>query len=349
MSDDLLTKFDRAAAQPGREVPFSAIERRLHVRRSRRRGGIVLSACAIVAGVITTFAFTGGDGPSVETVHPAAQTVTSGQPPFSVELPDGWVESSSEPFTNTAIVVGTASVDLNGHIADGCSPLGLLSESSDDVFVRIFDTGPLFDVILGPRPDDFSTATPSRTDDCVPGGHDLLFDFSDQSRPFEAILTVGASASSESVAEGFGVLNSLKVTPFEPMPVPVTTVPPSTVPPSAETEAITAAFEGWISVKPPNFDNEAAFVEDWVGIRDTAVAAAEAVGNPQCYTGRVDAITRVGENNADVIFTFLCDGQPASIVNQPGRAVKVNGVWMVSRETACAAYAVGGYHCPPRE
>ena len=163
-----------------------------------------------------------------------------------------------------------------------------------------------------------------------------VYRFEDNARVFQATVSAGPGANDTLIAEAFQILNSLKITPIEILE-PTTTLPPSTVPPSDETAAIHAAFEGWVSIKPPAFENSEGFVEDWASIKATAQAAAEAVGNPQCYTGRVDAITRISDTDADVIFTFLCDGQPASIVNQQGRAVKIDGVWMVSRETACAA------------
>jgi hypothetical protein len=50
----------------------------------------------------------------------------------------------------------------------------------------------------------------------------------------------------------------------------------------------------------------------------------------------------------DVVAPQVEPAEPASIVDQPGRAVKIDGVWLVSRETVCDAFAVGGYRCPPR-
>jgi hypothetical protein len=33
---------------------------------------------------------------------------------------------------------------------------------------------------------------------------------------------------------------------------------------------------------------------------------------------------------------------------QPGQAIKINGTWMVSRDTVCALLEHGGISCPPR-
>jgi hypothetical protein len=51
--------------------------------------------------------------------------------------------------------------------------------------------------------------------------------------------------------------------------------------------------------------------------------------------------------HADVVYTLLHDGQPL-YANRPGKAVKVGGTWMVTRDTACGLLSMGGITCPPR-
>jgi hypothetical protein len=173
----------------------------------------------------------------------------------------------------------------------------------------------------------------------------LLFTFQDAGRIFQANVAVGPTSAPERLTEAYAVLNSLVVTPIAVTPEPITTVPPVTVPPSADTEAIKVAFLSWINTRP--VDASGAFIEDFESIRDAVIGAAEANGHPDEYTGRVEAITRIGENDADVIYSFIIDGQPV-VANLTGHAVKINGVWLVSRDTVCDALTYGPVHCPPR-
>jgi hypothetical protein len=366
VSDDLLTKFDRAAAQPGREVPFSVIERRLHVRRSRRRGGIALSACAIVAGVITTFAFTGSNGPSVETVHPASsgRELTFGDPPMTVVLPDGWSESPL-PVVRTepeVLIVGTVSVPANTFEQE--CPTN--RELRDDVFVRIFEYTHL--VILsdeppvnenlgaafGPRPPDFANAVwdegtcfDPETGPNGPRWPALSVRFRDSGRYLQANLLFGSSATAEQHAQAFALLNSLRVEPFEVLPPPTTT-PPSTVPPSAETRAVEAAFDTWLDTQPRDDPAVGAVIEDFEAIKASIQEAAAKAPLPlEGYEGGVIAVTRITDTEAEVIYEITNDG--ASVLTAQGRAVKIKGVWKVSRDTVCAALEVGGTQCPPRD
>jgi hypothetical protein len=365
---ELNESLHNAAAKPSREAPLSAIETRLRRRRKLRQGAVGVCAVALVGALSGGIALSVDSDPSIRTLPGAAAQVTGGDPLISVELPDGWVESPIESvlrIDHEIFTVGTAAqptgVTHNLCIED--------PEYQDDVFVMLREftavelavdeainrglSQPIAGYgdergVYGERPADFAT-----------GVHDevrcsnLIFGFwfHDVGRFFVAQVSIGPSSSPDRLTEAYAVLNSLVVAPitFTPEPVPVTTVPPVTVPPSADTDAIETAFEGWIATAPPDFEGNEAFIADWAGIKATGQAAAQAVGNPDCYTGRVDAITRIDEDDADVIFTFLCNGQPASIVNQPGHAVKINGVWLVSRETVCDAFAVGGYQCPPRE
>jgi hypothetical protein len=356
-----------AAARPSRDVPLVTIERRLRSRRRQRLGaaatcGVLVAGLMVGAGVLLT----DGGGPSVRTTHVAQSVATGGG--VSVSLPDGWVDIplNGAP-TPLVLAVGTAELAPGTQAADCVTG----PEHATDAFVRVSIRGE-DSSIPNDRPDDFATAPHSGGDwGCVPststspttwsasspGGHGFGFRFAEGGRLLEARVVLGTNATANRLAEAFAVLNSLVVTPITnvtlqtllPPTVPTTGEPPSTVPTSADTKAITAAFETWIASKPPAFAGADAVIEDWASIKETAKKAGYLVGNPQCYTGHVDAITRVGEKDADVIFSFLCDGQPATPTHAQGRAVKINGVWMVSRDTVCETFAIGEARCPPRK
>ena len=370
MATDLNESLRTAAAKPSREAPLTAIETRLRRRRRLRQGAVGLGVLALVGALGGGIALTSGDGPSVRAgLPPAAAQVTGGDPPISVQLPDGWVESPIEPALRAeheVLTVGTALQPIDTP-HDVC-----LADPSfqDDVFVQLkeFTAVVLLEQALPagavapepvapyqPRPDDFSTAA-AVSGECIFPGTDPAnrirfqeFQFQDGGRMLDAIVGMGPNATAEQRAEAYAVLNSLEVSPISVTPEPVVTTVPNTVPESADTAAIAAAFETWIASKPPAFDGVDGVIEDWASIKETAQLAAELVQNPQCYTGHVDAITRIGEDDADVIFSFFCDGQPATPSHQQGRAVKIDGVWMVSRDTVCETFAIGEARCPPRK
>jgi hypothetical protein len=370
VAEDLHERLRAAAASPTRDAPLPLIETRLRRRRSLRRGAAGACVVALVAGIGGGVALTADDGPSIRAGVEAAATVAAyTEPSVTVDLPDGWFESPIEAQFRTdheILTVGTAMLPPGApHLM--CTAA---AEFQDDVFVKIKEytkivvlsdalEAPTIDQAIFadqfvPRPEDFAVA-PARTLTCDPSADPALgwsgvdFSFQDNGRMFEALVSFGPTSAPERQAEAYAVLNSLVVEAFEPPPpppVPLSTVPPSTAPPSAETEAITAAFLGWIDTRP--IDASGVYIEDFASIREAIIGAAAANGRPDEYTGRVEAITRVGENDADVIYSFIIDGQPV-VANLTGHAVKIDGVWLVSRDTVCEALLMGPVHCPPRE
>jgi hypothetical protein len=55
----------------------------------------------------------------------------------------------------------------------------------------------------------------------------------------------------------------------------------------------------------------------------------------------------IDDTHADVRYTILHGGVP-NFSNMPGAAIKIDGKWMVTRETVCNLLTYGGLHCPPR-
>jgi hypothetical protein len=66
------------------------------------------------------------------------------------------------------------------------------------------------------------------------------------------------------------------------------------------------------------------------------------------YSGRVDSVEIVDDTHANVVYSILFDGSPEFAL-RPGEAVKIDGVWKVSRDTVCALLEIGGISCPPRD
>jgi hypothetical protein len=115
---------------------------------------------------------------------------------------------------------------------------------------------------------------------------------------------------------------------------------------STDAKQITDAFLGWIDTKPR--DAVGAFVEDFAGIRSSILHAAATAPLPvDDYTGRVDSVTMIDAAHANVVYDFL-NGGAVVVPGQHGVAVKIGGVWRVTRETVCEALAIGGTQCPPR-
>ncbi len=63
------------------------------------------------------------------------------------------------------------------------------------------------------------------------------------------------------------------------------------------------------------------------------------------YEGRVESVTVIDPDHAEVLYTILHAGQP-QFPHRAGRAVKVNGEWKVSTETVCGMLALGAITCP---
>ena len=126
-----------------------------------------------------------------------------------------------------------------------------------------------------------------------------------------------------------------------------TTLPPSAVGESADQLAVRTAFLGWLD--SPTRDGVDQYVDDFASIRD-AVREGMAQHTPQDlagFSGRVESVVIADPTHADVVYTVLHDGAP-QYANRPGKAVKVDGTWKVTRDTECALLAVGGVTCPPR-
>jgi hypothetical protein len=109
--------------------------------------------------------------------------------------------------------------------------------------------------------------------------------------------------------------------------------------------AIRTAFLGWIDARP--HDAVQAYVQDYASIADAlrkGMAQHTSAALDQ-YSGRVDSVALVDADHAKVRYTILFNGQP-QYERRPGEALKIDGRWVVSRNTVCELLAEGQIACP---
>lgn len=355
MSVELRSRLHAAAARPSGDAPLPAIEARLRTRRRRRLGAVVVGGVTAVALVATVSiaVLTGDGGPTVRTTDPAQSTTAAYGLGFTVDLPPGWVETRySVDVVQPVLFVGTEVVS-RGSVPCPSDPAGAIWVISQRATWTPRPNPEGRDPQPAPmsRPADFTVAEPFAVSTCTAttnGTESELseYAFIDDGQIYEASLALGSEASDERRAEAFAVINSLRteLDVIEPPTVP-TSDPPITVPASADTAAIEAVFARWLSTKPPEFAGGAEMVEDFDALVETLRAAAADVGNPQAYSGQVDAVTSIDGDRAEVVYSLLANGQPA-YPGMRGSAVRIDGVWKVSRETICDYVAIGRIRCP---
>jgi hypothetical protein len=227
---------------------------------------------------------------------------------------------------------------------------------------------------VGDRPADLRTAVVS-TGSCgvaTPPGRPPLTDFvpdyevvafRDSGRVFVALLVVTDAADESSFDLPYQVLNTLTVaepdttTPTAAVTTPTTGPTGSTVPPttaqtdpvnvSADEAAIREVFLAWINAQPKDALDD--IVEDFASIAEThrQGVAQHTEADLALYSGQVDSVTIVSPTRAEVQYTILHGGVP-NFSRMPGEAIKVDGKWMVTRQTVCTLLKYGGLTCPPR-
>jgi len=351
MPGDVREVLERAAARPLRPVDVETLTSRVRRRRGVRVAALS-TAVVVVVGVAVGVLVGGGSADSSRHIGVAnQQTNTFSANGVTVGLPEGW-----KPARTSALgeVLG-ASTDgdaPNLWSAANCDPAHPIGEvlAPGDAFVSVRDDPRDY---LNPRPPHF----PPVLADC--GGYGVASPrFTDGDRNFAALVVVGPDAPGPRRVEAFRILDSFKVEPSaqpatttvvsEPLPPPsAVATPPPTFAASSEEQQIRAAFLGWIDAQP--HDNVAAYVEDAASILDSLREgmAQHTPDDLAKYSGRVDFVQIVDPTHANVRYSILWDGHD-SIPYQDGAAIKVDGRWMVTRETVCALLAVGNVHCPPR-
>jgi hypothetical protein len=158
------------------------------------------------------------------------------------------------------------------------------------------------------------------------------------------------------------VLDTLRIEPLggsSTTTVPVTTMP---VPPSVALPTITT-----LPAFVPSTDDEKAIADlvvRWLhyqdddGIRATIVDADSLLDAthegmrqyeknlPDGYTGRIESLHLNDASHADFVFTLFLHGGPL-YSHLTAHAVKVDGRWMITRDSQCSLLSLGSITCPP--
>lgn len=95
-------------------------------------------------------------------------------------------------------------------------------------------------------------------------------------------------------------------------------------------------------------EERAALVEDGDALQEVMQLAADK--NPQfrdTITAPVDMVVFIDSTHAAVRFSLVIDGNP--VISGIGRAVLVDGQWLVARDTYCRLQQLGGVWCPEPE
>jgi hypothetical protein len=373
MSTDIRELLVSAAALPTSEPDIAALIGEAKLRR-RRRIGLAL-ACVVVLATTVGVALLATDSedsltvavvPRDQTSLPAGWTeIVLPEAGVRLAVPPGWTRVQGGHSTNPSalVVVGTASL-ASDDVITSCAPNVGQTSNGAGTWLALYEYpdqpgNELVDPVgLGPlpiidRPSDFTTVQ-GRRGECSsvvePGGGAQMtrayetVAFRDAGRLFFARVVTTAQPNDPELRLGHQILNTLSVD----TPVPDNTDDTDNTASDGSDEAqIRAAFLSWIDAQPKDALDE--YVEDFESIADSlrqgiAQHTAEDVAK---YSGRVDSIQIIDATHADVRYTILFDGAP-QYAQQPGQAIKIDGVWKVTRDTVCNLLEFGGITCPAR-
>jgi hypothetical protein len=303
---------------------------------------------------------------------------------IALAIPPGWVQferrvpAGPGPTEGTtaseAVVVGSAAVTRTGEIS-ACTEVGGQTPDVPGTWVSLYEihgsqlgTGVVLPTELSgqaviDRPADFRTVSGTRGTCGTSASYEIVA-FQDAGRVFLARM-VTTDAKATDLGIGAQILNTLRVdpataeTPVAPVTPEVTTTTPTptpaptpTAPPlvvnNADEAAVRDVFLAWIDAQPRSALDDV--VEDFASIR---AAHEEGVAQHSAddlakYAGRVDSVRIVDDTHADVVYSVLFNGVPQFAL-RPGEAIKIDGVWKVSRDTVCDLLKLGGITCPPRD
>ena len=121
-----------------------------------------------------------------------------------------------------------------------------------------------------------------------------------------------------------------------------TTEPASSgsVPTSVERK-VTKAYETLFGGAVTDPDEKLAALQGAAELRDSFIFRMQSVGAIATRTGvEIDSMTPSGPDAVDLVFTITLDGKP--VLDQlPGRAVEVDGEWLVARRSYCQVATLG--------
>jgi hypothetical protein len=314
------------------------------------------------------------------------QVVESRDQAIRFAIPPEWTKTQSWP--SELVTVGTADFDREGELrACGLLvPENVQIPTVSGIWLTLLELdGPTSDAVVTlpdgyrlktseivERPADFRSV-PDRTGACLYdnfsgpsqlGSYEFI-PFRDAGRTIAARILVHGPYDDADFLLARDVLNTLQVGERVTTPTTVatgpttsttgvtgTTVPPATVPAgtanaTGDEAAIRDVFLAWINAQPK--DALDGIVEDFASIAEThrQGMAQHSAADLALYSGRVDSVTIISATRAEVQYTILHDGRP-QYSYMPGEPVKIDGTWMVTRQTVCNLLTHGGLTCPPR-
>ncbi len=383
MSTELQERLELGAGRPRSAPDVQSAWVRGHKLRTRRRvmrgAGAALAACLLFGGGYAIVSGSGNQPPGRRSIASTGSGDRASGFDFSVPTPAGWTketQSLSPGITAPAgiLVASTFSAPAAGTFSRGCSLLPpaevLANVGSNDALVWVFEAGAPETGVSRPARFDASSGAelPCGAGPLASGVEGRWFPFTDSGRDVYAVVVVGANAGTKR-AQAYELLNSLQfngepptvtlpptTAPPAPIPTVVTTHPyPATTatsnpgqPADAATDAlIRKAVLGWL--KSPTTNDLSPYVEDFASIKAAELqgAAQHSAAQLSGYSGQVDSVSVIDANTAQVRYTLL-DSGAAIFGSLPGTVVKINGQWMVSRQTACDMLARGNVQCPVR-
>jgi hypothetical protein len=377
MSEDPRDLLTEAAPRPAHPVDLGRVVTTARHRQVRTRtlaaAASVLVVAALVVGV-TSLSSGGTSSVAVRAGTPTTSDTPAGWTRVTVEgagisiaIPPGWHRIAPEAGTSDLLVVGSAA-RVSEATALACGSGG--NYPADIVGSWVWLEENPAGTPSEPRPADFSTFGTH----CAPAGNSsadayIMIPFTDAGRVFTArIGTVEAADPAAEIHFAEQVLNTLRVERLNDATTsttaPATTtlpgVPTSVTPKivgtnggdsfnatTTDQQQIQQAFLGWLNGK--TLDEAARWIEDFASIRDSE-AQGFAQHTPEdvaLFSGRVESVVVADPTHADVVYTLLHGGAPL-YANLPGKAVKVDGKWLVTRDTACGLLSMGGITCPAR-
>jgi hypothetical protein len=296
-------------------------------------------------------------------------------------VPPGWASVQGGGSTNPSalVVVGTASL-ASGNVITACSPNIGQTPDGAGTWLSLYEyrDAPAGNELVDPvgisvlpqpiidRPSDFTTIQGNRGE-CATASEPAAgpqrtsafetIAFRDAGRLFFVRIVTTAQPNDPELRLGHQILNTFRVdaaqttetttTTLKPTVTTGTPTPDNTATDASDEEQIRAAFLGWIYKQPKDGVNE--YVEDFESIADSVRQgiAQHTADDLAKYSGRVDSVQIIDATHANVRYTILWDGDP-QYAQQPGQAVKIDGVWKVTRDTVCNLLKYGGITCPPR-
>jgi hypothetical protein len=388
MSNHLRDLLDRGAATPSADVDVHALVRTARGRQRRRISMIACGIAAVSAVVIGGIAIVQPSSDVSVAARPTTSApagwtmVTNDDGDLSVAIPPEWTKLVR--WADEAITVGTAAFPRTGAILP-CAVGQAQVPTVVGTWVTVFEARALqpndeFPMSLVPalrttdgwvtdRPADLRPAVASTgacgvtrpgvapTEASAENGHYEVVAFRDAGRVFVALLAT-TNPGNPTLDDAYEVLNTLTVAEpatspaTAPTTTPATTAPPATAPAgivnvSGDAAAVRDLFLRWINAQPKG--DVSGIVEDYASIADAHQQgiAQHSSDDLAKYSGRVDSVTMVDADHADVRYTILHDGRPQYSM-MPGAAIRIDGKWMVTRETLCNLLTYGGITCPPR-